>query len=185
MPLHFDIKEYRANSHGKIKCYRSTFASRRHARAMAACLPCQDHVYITTDELLRFHKNEFDEMPCKRDSTENPRSFEKHPTPPQAPIWFQWWSWAFATLKRKENNKSNVGCMYVHQRGFVANQLGKTACNGIFFFLITSFISNQWSWSRSLFKSPHTWPLSDSNNGRAVGRPWLDWTQEGYGFDGR
>ena len=33
-----------------------------------------------------------------------------------------------------------------------------------------------------LYKSPHEWPLGDSNNGRAVGRPCLDWTQEAYGF---
>ena len=58
------------------------FASRSPARALAAGLPRQDHVYITTDELFRLHNNEFDEMPCKLDSTENPRSFEKYPTPP-------------------------------------------------------------------------------------------------------
>jgi len=29
------------------------------------------------DELVRFHKNEFDEMPFKMDSTEDPRPFEK------------------------------------------------------------------------------------------------------------
>ena len=29
---------------------------------------------------------------------------------------------------------------------------------------------------------PREWPLSDSNNGRAIGKPCLDWTQEGYGF---
>ena len=44
------------------------------------CLPCQDHVRITTDRLVHFHKIEFNEMPCKLDFTENPRSFEKYPT---------------------------------------------------------------------------------------------------------
>ena len=39
------------------------------ARALAACLPRQDHIYITTDKLFRFHHNRFDEMPCKLDST--------------------------------------------------------------------------------------------------------------------
>jgi len=95
------------------------FAFRRlgHAQALAACLPRQDHVYITTDNSFRFHNDEFnafrskaralaeglsrqdlvykttdesfrfhkqklDEMRCKLDSTENPRSFEKYPTPP-------------------------------------------------------------------------------------------------------
>jgi len=52
------------------------------ARALAAGLPRQNHVYIATDESLCFHTNVFDEMLCKLDSTENPRSFEKHPTPP-------------------------------------------------------------------------------------------------------
>ena len=56
---------------------RLAFASRRHARALAACLPRQDHVYITTDESFRFHNNEFDEMSCTLYSTENP----KYPTP--------------------------------------------------------------------------------------------------------
>jgi len=46
------------------------------------CLPHQDHVYITTDKLFCFHNLEFDEMPCKLDSTENPRSFKKYQIPP-------------------------------------------------------------------------------------------------------
>jgi len=57
------------------------FASRRHARALVAGLPRQDHVYITTNEMSRFYNDEFDEMPCKLDFTENSRSFEKYPTP--------------------------------------------------------------------------------------------------------
>jgi len=61
----------------------SVFASRRQARALATCLPCQEHVYITTDESFRFpgHNSQFDEMPCKLDSTENLRSFEKYTQP--------------------------------------------------------------------------------------------------------
>ena len=46
------------------------FASRSHARALAAGLPGQDHIWITTNSLFRFHNNEFDEMPCKLKSTE-------------------------------------------------------------------------------------------------------------------
>jgi len=42
--------------------------------------------YITTDESFRFHNTKLDEMPCKLDSTENVRSFEKYPTPPQTKI---------------------------------------------------------------------------------------------------
>jgi len=38
---------------------------------------------ITTNQLVRFHKKEFDEMLCKLDSTENPRSFKKYPILPQ------------------------------------------------------------------------------------------------------
>ena len=34
----------------------------------------------TTDELFRFHNQNFDEIRCKLDSTQNPRSFEKYPT---------------------------------------------------------------------------------------------------------
>jgi len=64
-----------------MRYYRSAFAFRSPARALAACWPRQDQVYITNDESFRFHNNEFDELPCKLDSTENPRSFEKYPTP--------------------------------------------------------------------------------------------------------
>jgi len=53
-----------------------------YARALAAGLPCQDHVYKTTDGLFRFHNKNFDEIRCKMDSTENPRSFEKYATTP-------------------------------------------------------------------------------------------------------
>jgi len=35
---------------------------------MAAGLPRQDHVWITTEELIRFQVNQFDEMFCKLDS---------------------------------------------------------------------------------------------------------------------
>jgi len=31
----------------------------KHARALAACLPRQDHVYSTTDKSFRFHNNKF------------------------------------------------------------------------------------------------------------------------------
>jgi 2-methylcitrate dehydratase PrpD len=52
------------------------------ARALAAGLRRQDHVYNTTDEWFRLHNKKIDEMRCKLDSTENPRSFEKYPTQP-------------------------------------------------------------------------------------------------------
>jgi len=88
---------------------------RSRARALAAGLPRQDHVYNTTDQSFRFHHKKgaavvlerwpqvyrvkihvysttdqsfrfnhkkIDEMLCKLDSTEKPRSFEKYPTPP-------------------------------------------------------------------------------------------------------
>jgi len=58
------------------------FAFRSSARALAAGLPRQDHVYKTTDKSFRFHNKSFDEMRCKLDSTENPRSFLR-------------WGWVF------------------------------------------------------------------------------------------
>jgi len=56
------------------------FTSRSHARALAAGLPHQDHVWITTYQFVDFHKKEFDEMICKMKSTEIPCLFEKSPT---------------------------------------------------------------------------------------------------------
>jgi len=63
---------------------RSAFASCGHVRALARYLPCQleDHVCITTNEVLRFYNIKFYQMPCKLDCIENPRSFEKCTTPP-------------------------------------------------------------------------------------------------------
>jgi len=49
---------------------------------MAAGLPRQDHVEITTQQLVRFHKNKSDEMLCKVDSSKHARSFEQNPTLP-------------------------------------------------------------------------------------------------------
>ena len=48
---------------------------------MAAGLPHQNHADTTTDKLFRFRNNELGEMSYKLDSTENPLSFEKYPTP--------------------------------------------------------------------------------------------------------
>jgi len=67
----------------KKSSQRSAFAFHSSARALAAGLPRQDHVYKTTNESFRFLNKNFDEMRCKLDSTENPRSFEKYPTPPE------------------------------------------------------------------------------------------------------
>jgi len=63
--------------------WRSAFAFRSLARALAAGLPRQDHVYKTTDKSFRFYHKKFDEMRCKLDSTENLRSFGKDQTPPE------------------------------------------------------------------------------------------------------
>jgi len=57
------------------------FASRNPTRALSAGLPRQDHVYSATDESFRFHNSKLDEIRWKLNSTENPRSFEKYPTP--------------------------------------------------------------------------------------------------------
>jgi len=57
---------YRAlvNSLGRIISQRSEFDFRSTARALAAGLPHQDHVYKTTDESFRFHNQKIDEMRC-------------------------------------------------------------------------------------------------------------------------
>ena len=46
---------------------------------MYTYLPQTDHVWITTDCLVHFHKNKFDEMLRKLDSTEYPCRFQKYP----------------------------------------------------------------------------------------------------------
>ena len=74
--------EHMANSYGKIKCQRSAFAS-RNSQAMAAGLPRQVHVWITTKQLVRFNKNQFDEIFCKLDTSKKAAgvcSFEQKPT---------------------------------------------------------------------------------------------------------
>ena len=57
------------------------FASRSPAKHWPHVLQSQDHFYITPYKVFRFRNNKFNEMPCKLDSTENPRSFQKYPTP--------------------------------------------------------------------------------------------------------
>ena len=56
-----------------ITCYS-------HVRALTAGLPRQDHVWITSEQLDRFHNNEFDEMLCKLDSAKYARVFQQNPT---------------------------------------------------------------------------------------------------------
>jgi len=53
------------------------------ARALAAGLPRQDHVWMTTKQSVRFHNNKFDGKPCELDSTEYARSFEPNPSLPE------------------------------------------------------------------------------------------------------
>ena len=78
-PLHFDTQNtWQIRS--EFFFQRSALASRRHGRVLDACVPRQDYVYNSTDKLFRFHNDEIDEMPCKLDSIENPRSL-KYPTP--------------------------------------------------------------------------------------------------------
>ena len=43
---------------------------------------CPTKIQQPPFESFRFHNKNFDEIRCKLDSTENPRSFEKYPTPP-------------------------------------------------------------------------------------------------------
>ena len=53
---------------------------------LAARLTRGDHVWISTNNLLRFHNNEFDEMPWKLDSTKYASSFQTKPNPALTPI---------------------------------------------------------------------------------------------------
>ena len=64
----------------KNKFYRLAFAYRDHVGALAAGLTHQDRIWITTTNLFRFHNNEFNEIPCKLDSTEYVQSFRKYRT---------------------------------------------------------------------------------------------------------
>jgi len=67
-----------ANPVVKIISWCLAFDSRSPARALAARLPCQDHVYITTHESFCFHNNKFDEMPRKLNFIENSGMFKKY-----------------------------------------------------------------------------------------------------------
>jgi len=51
---------------------------------MFAASKSYDHAWMTTNQLVGFHKNEFNEMPCKMESqaTENLHSFEEYPPHP-------------------------------------------------------------------------------------------------------
>jgi len=61
-------------------------------RSLATCLPRQDHVWITTEQLVRFHKhfievvfffkNDFDEMLYKLNSAKYARAFQQNPILP-------------------------------------------------------------------------------------------------------
>jgi len=56
-------------------------------------MPLQDHVWITTEQLVPFHKNEFDEMLCKLDSAKFSRAFQQNPTLPSAAFSFSVGVW--------------------------------------------------------------------------------------------
>ena len=81
-PLHIDIRNIWQS------CAQTWNASARRLLPtdMLERWPHVCSVKITFTLLLKklfcFHNNEFNEMPCKLDSTENSHSFEKYPTPP-------------------------------------------------------------------------------------------------------
>jgi len=54
------------------------------------------------------HNKKIDEMRCKLDSTENPRSFEKYPTPPEK---------ANQTYRFDLQQLLHYGCVLSAQRG--------------------------------------------------------------------
>ena len=70
-PLTCCIKEHVANSLGKKFPSAQRLLSASPARALAAGLPRQDHVYKTTNESFCFHNKNSNKMRCKLDSTEN------------------------------------------------------------------------------------------------------------------
>ena len=75
-------------SHGKFARFPSAqrlLLADTLDRCRAAGLPRQDHVYITADESFSFHNNKLNEIPCKLDSTEDLRLFEKYSR----------WGWVF------------------------------------------------------------------------------------------
>ena len=68
-----------------VVCFHNTQKlNRQHTKfkqtALATLSLHIDHIWITTDQLVRFYENEFNEMRCKLNSTENLRSFEKYQT---------------------------------------------------------------------------------------------------------
>jgi len=61
-------------------CFNNTKKLNSHARALATLFLHIDHIWITTDQLFRFYENEFNEIRCQLNSTENPCLFEKYRT---------------------------------------------------------------------------------------------------------
>ena len=66
-------------------------------------------------KLFRLHNNKFEEMPCKLDSTENPRSFEKSLNPPYGGIgYFPQWNPVYNVISSKfllwKRNDLSVVC---------------------------------------------------------------------------
>jgi len=84
-PLHFDCGSMMANSLVKIISLPLAFASWRHARALAACLLVK--ITFTLLPTNCFISTTTNSMKCLVNwiprATENPRSFEKYPIPPQ------------------------------------------------------------------------------------------------------
>ena len=73
---------------------------------MSTGLPRQDNVWITTKQLVRFHKKKFDEMLCKSDSSEFAGSFRR--TKPDPALTLRFWNilqkWLIWTIFGENNN---------------------------------------------------------------------------------
>ena len=119
------------------------------------CLPRYDHVYSTTNESFRSHNQNFDEMRCKLDSTENPRSFEESLTPPQMLKTSAWCGkpqlgeiWVDSRLHTRLNRRARATFSSAHtMRAILTFHILKFKK-----LVLNIFSSNTWTSSNQKFK---------------------------------
>jgi len=101
-------------------------------RALAAGLPCQNNSYKTTYESFRFYSKFFDEMYCKLDSTENPRSLQKYPTPPSylTVTFFLFWFWIHtASMPSTAGTSTGGDAVLWKPKGSTARRHSRNSCH--------------------------------------------------------
>jgi len=146
------------------------FTCHRHARALAACLPRQDHVWLTTDASFRFQastKTNSTKYP-KLESTENPcskcqfcsRDTQPHLNSPsprgQTSVWTRigsrrffvglcvWW------VMLREKRQFRVGELAGSSRSLVENIDSLKSISGENSEFVENFLWNQCFWSFKL-----------------------------------